>query len=97
MAEVGLSSSNQYIEIDYMELDKIIEEQFHNDKENLIMILQEIQRKYNYLPQASLVYLSEKSVFPLVRFLELGHSTAPLVLNQEANISFPCASEPPAT
>jgi NADH:ubiquinone oxidoreductase subunit E len=72
MAEVGLSSSNQYIEIDYMELDKIIEQQFHNDKENLIMILQEIQRKYNYLPQASLVYLSEKIGVPLSKIFGVG-------------------------
>ena len=33
------------VAIDYMELDKIIEEEFGNDKENLIMILQAIQRR----------------------------------------------------
>jgi NADH-quinone oxidoreductase subunit E len=47
-------------EIDYLELDRIIEDQFANDAENLIMMLQAIQRRYNYLPKASLLYLSEK-------------------------------------
>jgi len=65
MEQVGSASSHQPVEIDYMELDKIIEEQFHRDKEKLIMILQEIQRKYNYLPQASLIYLSEKMGVPI--------------------------------
>ncbi len=65
MEQVGSASSHQAVEIDYMELDKIIEEQFHRDKEKLIMILQEIQWKYNYLPQASLIYLSEKMGVPI--------------------------------
>ena len=56
----------QNIVIDYMELDEIIEEEFYNDKENLIMILQAIQRKFNYLPHPTLTYLSEKIHFPLV-------------------------------
>lgn len=52
-------------EIDYMQLDRIIEEDFNNDKENLIMILQAIQRRYNYLPQATLKYLAVKIDVPL--------------------------------
>ena len=56
----------QNIVIDYMELDKIIEEEFYNDKENLIMILQAIQRKFNYLPHPTLTYLSEKIQVPLI-------------------------------
>ncbi len=56
----------QNIVIDYMELDEIIEEEFYNDKENLIMILQAIQRKFNYLPHPTLTYLSEKIQVPLV-------------------------------
>ena len=51
-------------EVDYMELDTIIEDEFGNDKENLIMILQAIQRKYNYLPQPALHYLSAKIGIP---------------------------------
>jgi NADH-quinone oxidoreductase subunit E len=47
-------------EIDYMKLDRIIEEDYHNDKENLIMMLQAIQRNFNYLPKAALSYLATK-------------------------------------
>jgi NADH-quinone oxidoreductase subunit E len=58
--------SDQHIEteVDFMELDTIIEDEFGNDKENLIMILQAIQRKYNYLPQPALTYLSAKIGIP---------------------------------
>ena len=52
-------------EMDFLELDKIIEEEFDRDKENLIMMLQAIQRRYNYLPKTSLAYLSEKVGVPL--------------------------------
>ena len=53
------------VEIDYMELDKIIEEDFGNDKENLIMIIQAIQRRYNYLPKPALTYLATSIGVPL--------------------------------
>jgi len=53
------------VEVDYRELDRIIEEQFDNDKENLIMILQAIQDQYGYLTQAALTYVSEKTDVPL--------------------------------
>jgi NADH:ubiquinone oxidoreductase subunit E len=52
-------------ELDYLELDNLIETQFENDKENLIMMLQAIQRRYNYLPRPTLSYLSEKLGVPL--------------------------------
>lgn len=52
-------------EIDYLELDNIIENEFRSDRENLIMMLQAIQRRYNYLPKPSLSYLSEKVGVPL--------------------------------
>ena len=52
------------IEIDYMALDDIIEKEFNNDKENLIMILQAIQRQYNFLPRPALAYLSTKLNVP---------------------------------
>jgi len=66
MKQVNLPTSEQCVEvgIDYMELDRIIEDDFHNDKENLIMILQAIQKHYNYLPQPALKYLSEKIGVP---------------------------------
>jgi NADH:ubiquinone oxidoreductase subunit E len=53
------------VELDYMELDNIIEKEFGSDKENLIMILQAIQRRYNYVPRPSLSYLSVKVGVPL--------------------------------
>jgi NADH:ubiquinone oxidoreductase subunit E len=52
-------------DIDYMELDRIIESDFGNDKENLIMILQAIQKKFNYLPGPTLAYLSTKIGVPM--------------------------------
>ncbi len=52
-------------ELDYLELDDLIQTQFGSDKENLIMMLQAIQRRYNYLPGPSLTYLSEKVGVPL--------------------------------
>ena len=51
-------------EIDYLELDRIIDEEFSGDSENLIMILQAIQRRYNYLPRPALLYLSAKIGVP---------------------------------
>ena len=59
--------NDQYEEIDFVELDNIIEDEFNNDKENLIMILQEIQKQYNYLPHPALSYVSEKLGIPLSR------------------------------
>jgi NADH:ubiquinone oxidoreductase subunit E len=50
--------------VDILELDHIIEEEYGNDKENLIMILQAIQRRYNYLPKTALTYLSTKLGLP---------------------------------
>ena len=60
-------SKDEVFAIDYMELDKIIDEEFGHDQENLIMILQAIQRAYNYLPHPTLTYLSEKTEVPLSR------------------------------
>lgn len=51
-------------QIDYQALDAIIENEFNNDKENLIMILQAIQKTYNYLPRPALDYLAVKIGVP---------------------------------
>ena len=73
MNEVSPSKTTpEEVEIDYLELDKIIEEEFGNDKENLIMILQAIQRRYNYLPQATLKYLAEKIDVPYSQIYGVG-------------------------
>jgi len=60
------------VDIDYMELDKIIEEEFNNDKENLIMIIQAIQKRYNFLPEPTLKYLSEKIGIPYSQIYGVG-------------------------
>jgi len=57
----------QDIKIDIDALNNIIEEDYDNDPENVIMILQEIQRCYNYLPKPALEYLSQKIGIPLSR------------------------------
>ena len=74
MNEVSPSKTTQEkeVEIDYLELDKIIEGEFGNDKENLIMILQAIQKRYNYLPQATLKYLAEKIDVPYSQIYGVG-------------------------
>ena len=57
----------QDIAIDIDALNKIIEEDYDNDPENVIMMLQAIQRCYNYLPVPALEYLSKKIDIPLSR------------------------------
>ena len=72
MSKATTQNTNDVEEIDYLELDQIIENEFNGDKENLIMILQAIQRRYNYLPRASLLYVSEKLDIPYSKIYEVG-------------------------
>jgi NADH:ubiquinone oxidoreductase subunit E len=72
MNEANPVHAAQSDEIDYLELDKIINEEFNNDKENLIMILQAIQRRHNHLPRPTLTYLSEKIGVPLSQIYGVG-------------------------
>lgn len=65
MSEASPLKGGQPVDIDYMELDNIIGDEFNNDKENLIMILQAIQRRFNYVPKPTLSYLSAKIGIPL--------------------------------
>ncbi len=67
MNEAAAAASAPDAEIDYMELDRIIDEENKSDKENLIMILQAIQRTYNHLPKPALTYLSTKIGVPYSR------------------------------
>lgn len=67
MSQVAAVTTNTDEQIDIRELDDIIEKEFHSDKENLIMILQAIQRRYNYLPRHALTYLSVKIGIPYSR------------------------------
>ncbi len=64
MNTVRKQQNDTSTQIDYMELDAIIEKEFNKDKENLIMMLQAIQRHFNYVPQAALAYLSTKIGVP---------------------------------
>ena len=64
MNKAGLQTVDQNEQIDYTELDSIIEKEFNSDKENLIMMLQAIQKRYNYLPQPALAYLAVKIAVP---------------------------------
>ena len=64
MNEAAAIQSDPIEELDIRELDDIIENEFGNDKENLIMILQAIQRRYNYLPRPALTYLATKIGIP---------------------------------
>ncbi len=67
MNEINATENEAALAIDFLALDKMVEERFDNDKENLIMILQAIQTQYNYLPRPVLAYLSEKIEIPLSR------------------------------
>ena len=64
MSQATAAADAPAVEIDFMELDRIIEKEYDSDRENLIMILQAIQREYNYLPQPALTYLSAKIGIP---------------------------------
>ena len=64
MNTAAATQSGPDIEVDFRELDDVIENRFGNNKENLIMILQEIQKRYNYLPRPALSYLSTKIGIP---------------------------------
>jgi NADH-quinone oxidoreductase subunit E len=65
MSVADVLSPSQGDELDYIELDRMIEEDFNNNKENLIMMLQAVQRRYNYLPGPALNYLATKLDLPL--------------------------------
>jgi NADH:ubiquinone oxidoreductase subunit E len=71
MSEAQVISTDQAEEVDFVELDTIIDEAFFTDKENLIMILQAIQRRYNYLPKPALTYLTAKIGVPYSKIYEV--------------------------
>jgi NADH:ubiquinone oxidoreductase subunit E len=52
-------------EVDFRALDDLINERYAGDKENLIMILQAINKEYNYLPRPALKYVSTRLDVPL--------------------------------
>lgn len=72
MNQVNPTQTSASLEIDYVELDRIVDEEFNNDKEMLIMILQAIQKRYNYLPEPALLYVSQKMGVPLSEIYGVG-------------------------
>ena len=71
MSEAQAIDMGQEENVDFLELDAIIDEQYAKDKENLIMILQAIQRRFNYLPKSALTYLSAKIEVPYSKIYEV--------------------------
>ncbi len=71
MSEAQAVKLDQEEAVDFLELDTIIDKEFSKDKENLIMILQAIQRRYNYLPKPALTYLSAKIGVPYSKIYEV--------------------------
>ncbi len=71
MSEAQAIRTDQTDEVDFVELDTMIDKEFSTDKENLIMILQAIQRHYNYLPKPALTYLSAKIGVPYSKIYEV--------------------------
>jgi NADH:ubiquinone oxidoreductase subunit E len=71
MSEAQAIRTDQADEVDFVELDTMIDKEFSTDKENLIMILQAIQRRYNYLPKPAMTYLSAKIGVPYSKIYEV--------------------------
>jgi len=72
MNEVKIKKNDQSEEINYSDLDQLINGEFGGNKENLIKILQAVQRRYNYLPRPALLYISEKFDIPYSKIYEIG-------------------------
>jgi NADH-quinone oxidoreductase subunit E len=71
MSEAQAIRTDEAEEVDFIALDTMIDKEYSTDKENLIMILQAIQRHYNYLPKPALTYLSAKIGVPYSKIYEV--------------------------
>jgi NADH-quinone oxidoreductase subunit E len=58
-------------EVDFVVLDRIIREEFGGRREAMIMMMQTIQRRYRYLPEPALYYLSQVLGVPLTKIFEV--------------------------
>jgi NADH:ubiquinone oxidoreductase subunit E len=58
-------------EIDFTMIDKIIRDEYGGNKENLIMMMQAIQKLYRYLPYSALRYLSNYLHIPITKIYEI--------------------------
>lgn len=65
--DVGTAVAPLDIQVDFRALDDLIVDRFGGNTENLIMILQAVQREYNFLPRPALNYISSKLSVPLSR------------------------------
>ncbi|RLE12640.1 NADH-quinone oxidoreductase subunit NuoE [Candidatus Aerophobetes bacterium] len=53
-----------------LKVDRVID-RYEGDKANLISILQDVQREYNWLPQDVLTYIAQKLNLPLIDVFEV--------------------------
>lgn len=60
------------VEVDLQVLDRIIVQEFGGRKENLIMILQAIQKEYGYLPEKALLHTAAKLEIPTSHIYSVG-------------------------
>lgn len=58
-------------EVDYLLLDRIIQDDFDGNREAMIMMMQAIQRHYHFLPEPALQYLSRAINVPLTKIYEV--------------------------
>jgi NADH-quinone oxidoreductase subunit E len=58
-------------EVDFVVLDRIIHDEFDGKREKMIMMMQTIQRRYRYLPEPALNYLSQVLGVPLTKIFEV--------------------------
>ena len=61
----------QEIEVDFMLLDRIINEDFGGNREFMIMMMQSIQHHYRFLPEAALKFLAHSIGVPLTKIYEV--------------------------
>jgi NADH-quinone oxidoreductase subunit E len=58
-------------ELDFVEIDRIIHDDFDGKREKMIMMMQAIQRRYRFLPEAALHYLSQVLGVPITKIYEV--------------------------
>ena len=58
-------------EVDFVVLDRIIRDEFGGRREAMIMMMQAIQRRYHFLPEPALHYLSQVLEVPLTKIYEV--------------------------
>jgi NADH-quinone oxidoreductase subunit E len=58
-------------EVDFVVLDRIIQEEYGGMREKMIMMMQAIQRYYHFLPEPALLYLGQVLGVPVIRIYEV--------------------------